>query len=76
MQEQDLATMAHDAAKNGAPFGGPPPMEAPIQAEPHAPIHYDCDIVVLGGGGAGLVAAAAGRRTTASQTTPFPHCGR
>ena len=46
MQEQDLATMAHDAAKNGAPFGGPPPMEAPIQAEPHAPIHYDCDIVV------------------------------
>ena len=49
MQEQDLATMAHDATKNSPPMGGPPPEEAPVQVAPHEPVHYDCDIVVLGG---------------------------
>ena len=58
MQEQDLATMAHDATKNGPPMGGTPPEEAPVQVAPHEPVHYDCDIVVLGGGGSGLVAGA------------------
>lgn len=52
MQEQDLATMAHDASKNAPPMGIPPVEEAPITAEPHDPIHLNCDIVVLGGGGA------------------------
>ena len=53
MQEQDLATMAHDASKNAPPMGISPVEEVPITAEPHDPIHLDCDIVVLGGGGAG-----------------------
>ena len=64
MQEQDLATMAHDASKNAPPMGISPVEEAPITAEPHDPIHLDCDIVVLGGGGAGLVAAARISETT------------
>lgn len=64
MQEQDLATMAHDASKNAPPMGIPPVEEAPITAEPHDPIHLNCDIVVLGGGGAGLVAAARISETT------------
>lgn len=40
MQEQDLATMAHDASKNALPMGIPPVEEAPITAEPprsHSP---------------------------------------
>lgn len=73
--EKDLAMHAHDAARPmspkgegpGGPEGGMPPMmpeEPPVLAEPHTPLSYDCDIVILGGGGAGLVAAARISETT------------
>ena len=65
MQDKDLAIAAHEAIEHGP--GGMPPMppeEKPVAVPPHKPLHYDCDIVVLGGGGAGLVAAARISETT------------
>lgn len=66
MQEKDLATLAHEATRQGPPPSGMPPMqeETPVVVPPHAPMHFDCDVVILGGGGAGLVAAARISETT------------
>jgi len=70
MDDRDLAMMAEDGGRPdmpGGPEGGMPPMppkEEPVNVEPHDPMTYQCDVVILGGGGAGLVAAGRISQTT------------
>ena len=46
MQEQDLATMAHDASKNAPPWHSSRGRSTDHCGAPRS-IHLDCDIVVL-----------------------------